>query len=90
MPTSSFPAARLVFVQYLFGLAVVKACRDDKILGSNKGKNVKLKWPNDIYIDLGGGSQGRKSSDDGRKKVGGVLVNTSFGGGNVDIVIGEV
>lgn len=54
MPTSSFPAARLVFVQYLFGLAVVKACRDDKILGSNKGKNVKLKWPNDIYIGLGG------------------------------------
>lgn len=67
----------------------MKACRDDKILGSEKGKSVKLKWPNDIYIDLGGDSKAGKASVDGRKKVGGVLVNTSFGGGNVDIVIGE-
>lgn len=66
----------------------MKACRDDKLLGSEKGKNVKLKWPNDIYIDLGGSSKAGKAAEDGRRKVGGVLVNTSFGGGNVDIVIG--
>lgn len=50
---------------------------------------MKLKWPNDIYIDLGGDGKSGKAGEDGRKKVGGVLVNTSFGGGNVDIVIGK-
>ncbi|KAG5643934.1 hypothetical protein DXG03_009343 [Asterophora parasitica] len=74
---SSFPAGKLVFIQYLFALAVVEACRDDEVLGK-RGKNVRLKWPNDVYAVV----------DGERKKVGGILVNTSFSGGKVDIVIG--
>jgi biotin---protein ligase len=40
---------------------------------------VKLKWPNDVYIEFVGGE---------KKKIGGTLVNTSFSSGNMDIVIG--
>ncbi|KAI0249778.1 hypothetical protein BJV78DRAFT_1224805 [Lactifluus subvellereus] len=80
-PLSALPAARLVFVQYLVGLAVIHACRHRRVLGSgdgDRGARVKLKWPNDVYVELPGGE----------KKVGGILVNTSFSGGNVDIVVG--
>ncbi|KAG6907495.1 hypothetical protein DXG01_008690 [Tephrocybe rancida] len=68
---------KLVFIQYLFALAVVEACRDDAVLGK-WGKQVRLKWPNDIYAVV----------DGERKKVGGILVNTNFSGGKVDIVVG--
>ncbi|KAF8075278.1 biotin-ligase [Lyophyllum atratum] len=74
---SSFPASKLVFVQYLFALAVVEACRDESVLGK-RGNHVRLKWPNDIYAVVEGE----------RKKIGGILVNTNFAGGNIDIVIG--
>lgn len=60
----------LVFVQYLFGLAVIEWIEKffkAKLL-------VRLKWPNDIY-----GSCGGKSIAD-FKKMGGILVNCSFGG----------
>ncbi|KAJ7201037.1 class II aaRS and biotin synthetase, partial [Mycena pura] len=77
---STFPASKLVFVQYLFALAVAEACRDESVLGAAAAP-VRLKWPNDIYAVLG--------SDGGLKKIGGILVNTSFEGGNVDIVIGS-
>lgn len=74
----SFPASKLVFVQYLFGLAVVEACRTELMLGK-LGEQVRLKWPNDIYVLLRDGSM---------KKIGGILVNTSFTGGTIDIVVG--
>ncbi|KAI9508257.1 class II aaRS and biotin synthetase [Russula earlei] len=79
---SAFPTSRLVFVQYLVGLAVVHASRDSRALGIVRGARVRLKWPNDVYIDLPSSAGGEK------KKVGGILVNTSFSDGNVDIVIG--
>ena len=75
---ASFPATKLVFIQYLFALAVAEACRDENVLGG-LGWDVRLKWPNDIYV---------ATREGGMKKVGGVLVNTSFMGGNVDVVIG--
>jgi biotin--protein ligase len=78
LPLSSFPASKLVFVQYLFALAVVEACRSETVLG-RLGDAVKLKWPNDIYASFG----------EGLKKIGGVLVTTSFGDGQVTINIGE-
>ncbi|KAJ7792651.1 class II aaRS and biotin synthetase [Mycena olivaceomarginata] len=78
---STFPASKLVFVQYLFALAVVEACRDKSVLGDAAGP-VRLKWPNDIYAVLGDG-------EGSKKKIGGILVNTSFAGGKVDIVIGS-
>ncbi|KAJ7084019.1 biotin-ligase [Mycena belliarum] len=78
---STFPASKLVFVQYLFALAVVEACRDESVLGP-AATPVRLKWPNDIYAVFGDGDQSKK-------KIGGILVNTSFSGGKVDIVIGS-
>ncbi|KAJ7845897.1 biotin-ligase [Mycena leptocephala] len=78
---STFPASKLVFVQYLFALAVVEACRDESVLGEAAAP-VRLKWPNDIYAVFGDG-------EGSKRKIGGILVNTSFAGGKVDIVIGN-
>ena len=75
---ASFPAARLVYIQYLFALAVVEACRSSQVLGPF-GDRVRLKWPNDIYALVENGAP---------KKIGGILVNTSFMGGSVDVIIG--
>ena len=75
---ATLPAPRLVFVQYLVALAVVAACRDSSVLGA-RGASVRLKWPNDIYaVDARGV----------RRKIGGILVNTSIVDGRTDIVIG--
>jgi biotin---protein ligase len=68
-------------VQYLFALAVIEACREDNVLGK-RGEHVRLKWPNDLYVVTG-------NSNEEKKKIGGILVNTSFSDGKVDIVIGE-
>lgn len=78
VPLSQVPASKLVFVQYLFALAVVEACRHENVLGM-VGGSVKLKWPNDVYIVEG----------EEKRKIGGILVNTSFTGGMVSIVIGR-
>ncbi|CAH7672080.1 biotin-apo protein ligase [Phakopsora pachyrhizi] len=59
----------LVFVQYLFGLAVVEWLR------AARGLNVRLKWPNDIY-----GSRNESDQPSQYKKLGGILVNCSYGG----------
>lgn len=77
---ATFPAARLVYIQYLFGLAVVEACRSSNILGAF-GDKVRLKWPNDIYA--------LTEKHGAPKKIGGILVNTSFMGGSVDVIIGS-
>ncbi|KAF8527624.1 class II aaRS and biotin synthetase [Hysterangium stoloniferum] len=81
---SEFPASRLVFIQYVFALAVVEACRE--LLGQ-AGDRVRLKWPNDIYavVDVAG-EDGRMKAE--KKKIGGILVSTNFSGGEVDVVIG--
>jgi biotin---protein ligase len=82
-PLSAFPAPRLVFVQYLACLAVIHACQHKRVLGSrddDRAGRVILKWPNDVYVELPGGE---------KKKVGGILVNTSFSNGNMDIVVGR-
>ncbi|KAF5325174.1 hypothetical protein D9619_009794 [Psilocybe cf. subviscida] len=78
----SLPPSKLVFLQYLFALSVVEACSDESVLGPKAGAHVRLKWPNDIYTSVGANGK------DDLRKIGGVLVNTSFQGGQVDIVIG--
>jgi biotin---protein ligase len=84
VPLSVLPPARLVFVQYLFGLAVVEACRDlSTARGERWGERVRLKWPNDIYAVTG-------PHDEDRKKIGGVLINTSITGDKAEIVIGKL
>lgn len=79
---TEFPASKLVFVQYLFALAVAEACRTENILGGTDGQKVRLKWPNDLYVAIG-------PSKEDLRKIGGVLVSTNFFAGKVDIVIGE-
>lgn len=82
LSASAFPMNKLVFVQYVFSLAVAEACRDEAILGETDGQKVRLKWPNDLYAVTG-------PNKEDLKKIGGVLINTSFFDGKVDIVIGE-
>jgi len=82
IPFAKVPTNKLVFLQYLFSLAIVEACRDEAVLGSY-GEAVKIKWPNDIYADLGEG--GRRKFE----KIGGVLVNTGILNKNSQIVIGK-
>jgi biotin--protein ligase len=57
-----------VFVQYLMGLAIVTTT-------FGKTLNLRLKWPNDIYVA------------DGTKKVGGILVSSSMIGNSMNIVL---
>ena len=82
IPVAKVPMNKLVFLQYLFSLAIVEACRDEAVLGSY-GEAVKIKWPNDIYAVLGEGE--RKEL----KKIGGVLVNTGIIDKDSQIVIGR-
>jgi biotin--protein ligase len=79
-PPPNVRVPRLVFVQYLFGLAVVEACRE--VMGE-AGEQVRLKWPNDIYAVT------RTSNGEELKKIGGVLVSNNFSGGQADLIIGE-
>ncbi|KAG7442834.1 class II aaRS and biotin synthetase [Guyanagaster necrorhizus] len=78
---ASFPANKLVFVQYLFALAVTEACRYKSVLGK-RGESVRIKWPNDLYAIFGPG-------EGDKKKIGGILVSTNFSGGKCDITIGS-
>ena len=89
---SGLSGPRLVFVQYLAGLAIVRACRDERALGAERGARVRLKWPNDVYIDLPSSSSSSPSVAGGgeKKKVGGILVNMSFADGNADVIIGAL
>lgn len=74
-------ANKLVFGQYLFGLAVTEGIKK-----LSSGRLIpRLKWPNDIYIDLGQD----KSASDRYKKLGGILVNSSWSGGDFTLVIGK-
>ncbi|KAG2049086.1 class II aaRS and biotin synthetase [Suillus hirtellus] len=83
--------SNLVFIQYLYALAIIDACH---VLnpGSEWAHKVRLKWPNDIY-GLFPSSQHSPASNSKStpepRKIGGVLINTSFGGGVADVVIGS-
>ncbi|SJL16792.1 uncharacterized protein ARMOST_20321 [Armillaria ostoyae] len=72
------PANKLVFVQYLFALAVTEAYRDENVLG-RRGESVLIKWPNDFYAVFGPG--------EGKKKIGGILVSMNFSEGKCDTII---
>jgi biotin---protein ligase len=78
-PPPEFPNNKLVFIQYLVGLAVVEACRN--VMGET-GNCVVLKWPNDIYAKIQGGEK------EELRKIGGILVNTAFISGGVRVVVG--
>ena len=76
--------APVVFIQYLAALAIVAGIRS-----YDKGYDnlpVKLKWPNDIYaLD-----PSKDDTKDARSyvKIGGILVNSSYAGGDYTLVVG--
>ncbi|ORY92445.1 biotin-protein ligase [Leucosporidium creatinivorum] len=74
-------APKIVFLQYLFGLAVVEAIRGTK---GYEEVGVKLKWPNDIYGEVGGEGEGMQRY----RKIGGILVNSSYAGDDFTLVVG--
>ncbi|KAJ9120801.1 hypothetical protein QFC22_002735 [Naganishia vaughanmartiniae] len=79
----SFPANKLVFIQYLAALAICDGLDSDGKLG------VKIKWPNDIYGEsegIGGTIVGRGVK--GKAKLGGILVNSSFVDGQWKVIVG--
>ncbi|KAH7911490.1 class II aaRS and biotin synthetase [Hygrophoropsis aurantiaca] len=80
----SIRPSNLVFIQYLYALAVVEACHALDPVSRGWAADVRLKWPNDIY-GMFPDHQGRKKE---LRKLGGVLVNTSFGSGIADVIIG--
>ncbi|EJU01359.1 class II aaRS and biotin synthetase [Dacryopinax primogenitus] len=80
-PPPSFPSSRLVFVQYVFSVAVVRACRAllRELGGEAAAERVRLKWPNDVYAIVERGE---------RRKLGGILVGTNYLKGRFELVIG--
>lgn len=77
---SSAHASKVVFLQYLYGLAVVEAIRSR---AGYESIGVVLKWPNDIYGDVG-----RAGGPERYRKIGGILVNSSFAGDEFRVVVG--
>jgi len=77
--------APVVFIQYLVALAVVESIRTRK---GYENVPLRLKWPNDIYAQV------QEKNEKGEattvlKKVGGLLVNSSFLKNEFLLVVGE-
>ena len=74
--------AKAPWVQYLFSVAVVHACRN--ILPLSVAESVVIKWPNDIYAQV--------KNENGEvvllKKIGGILVNLCYDGRDNFAIIG--
>lgn len=70
--------APVVFIQYIIALAIVESIRSRK---GYESVPLRLKWPNDIYAEVNGGQE--------LKKVGGLLVNSSFAENEFLLVIGK-
>lgn len=69
--------ASTVFIQYMIALAIVESIREKPGYSSVP---LRLKWPNDIYAECKNGDL---------KKVGGILVNSSFISDEFVMVIGN-
>lgn len=72
-------AASVVWVQYLLAVAI---CQALKTLPGYEWLPLHLKWPNDVYA--------RVDTSEGQvlKKIGGILVNSSWAGGAFQLVVG--
>jgi biotin---protein ligase len=73
-------ASKIVFVQYLMALAVVEGLKEVR-----NRLRIKIKWPNDVYAEM------KEEGEWGEryKKVGGILVNSSYQDGVFQLVVGE-
>ena len=84
-PDRSIRTSNLVFIRYLFAIAVVDACRTIDTF-REWADRVKLIWPNDIYGEFPSKEPWRKPE---LKKLGEIHVNVNILGGMVDIVVGK-
>ncbi|OZJ04014.1 hypothetical protein BZG36_03628 [Bifiguratus adelaidae] len=75
--------APVVFIQYLISLAFVEAIRSKP---GYENIPLRLKWPNDIYAESTEGQAGQETK--ALRKIGGVLVNSSYLNGEFLLVIG--
>lgn len=83
-PLSLNTSAPVVFVQYLAALAIVAGIHGYESGSRYSKMPVKLKWPNDIYaLDPTAGKDEEKYV-----KIGGILVNSSYSGGDYTMVVG--
>ena len=90
-PLSSNSVAPVVLIQYLAALAVVEGVQNygPRSEGAYWRMPVKLKWPNDIYV-LSPSKSGANIAGDASSyvKIGGVLVNSSYSGGDHTLIVG--
>jgi biotin--protein ligase len=86
-PMSLSSTAPVVFIQYLCALAIVSGIHTyDRGYSSLP---VKLKWPNDIYaLDPSKGRNASPSDPKNYVKIGGILVNSSYSGGDYTLICG--
>lgn len=101
-PLAINATAPVVFLQYLAALAIVEGIQTYDIAGIDhvptgdsfrrtayRGLPVKLKWPNDIYaLDPSRGATADPADPTSYVKIGGILVNTSYSGGDYTLIIG--
>ncbi|WPG99260.1 Hypothetical protein R9X50_00207100 [Acrodontium crateriforme] len=78
--------APVVFIQYLAAMAVVEGIKNYRPANDANSKviyenlPIRLKWPNDIYA--------LHPTTQQYEKIGGVLVNSSYAGGDYTLVVG--
>lgn len=81
-PIALSTSAPVVFIQYLAAIAIVEGIKS--YAKGYQNLPVKLKWPNDIYaLD-----PTKPVSEKAYVKIGGILVNSSYAGGDYTLVVG--
>lgn len=73
-------SAPVVFLQYLAALAIIEGIQSYD--GGYGRLPIRLKWPNDIY------ARDPTQKAETYTKIGGILVNSSYAGGDYTLVIG--
>lgn len=99
-PLSLNEKAPVVFLQYLAAMAATEGVKsydvEGEVLGAKRGAYrefpVALKWPNDIYaldpVKCPKLTAADRENRGNYTKVGGVLVNTSYAGGDYTVIVG--
>ena len=80
--------APVVFVQYLVSLAIVEGVKTYE--PPYRHFPIKLKWPNDIYARHRSGCRSSQPGEAENEyvKIGGILVNSTYMGGDYTLVVG--
>ncbi|KAK4495830.1 hypothetical protein PRZ48_013098 [Zasmidium cellare] len=79
-------SAPVVFVQYLAAMAVVQGIKTyDR---GYENLPIRLKWPNDVYALDPSKPNASPTDPASYVKIGGILVNTSYSGGDYTLILG--